>query len=334
MTESQEVIVSGIQSTGLLHIGNLFGAIQNWARRQEEYKCYIFVADLHALTTPDTLSPSELQASKRAAVAAYLACGINPERSVIFCQSDVPQHPYAGWLMTCATPIGWLERMTQFKTKAQRGERESVSAGLLTYPALQAADIVLYGAKYVPTGEDQKQHLEYTRNLVERFNTLYGAELTVPQPLIEETGSRIMGLDEPDVKMSKSVSQERPAHAVMLSDDNDTIRYKIRRAVTDSGERVDPMESGSGVQNLVEIYAGCMQMSRQWAWKEVNGLKYGKLKNHVSDALIERLGPIREEYLRLIEDVPAIDNVIADGGRKAREVASVTLEEMRRVVGA
>lgn len=333
MPKEKPVIVSGVQSSGNLHIGNLFGAIQNWVGRQDEYTCYIFVADLHALTVPDLVRPDDLRNARIEGAAAYLACGIDPQRSVIFRQSDVSEHAYAGWLMTCATPIGWLERMTQFKAKAQRGERESVSAGLLTYPALQAADIVLYDANYVPTGEDQKQHIEYTRNLVERFNTLYEPCLTVPYPLIETTGARIMGLDDPEVKMSKSLAQDQGGHAVMLTDDDATIKRKIRRAVTDSGSQVDPATAGAGVTNLVEIYAGAKQIDRQAAFDELGGLRYGELKEAVYTVLVERLAPIRDKYFELMADPSVVRDVLADGADRAGRVAHETLTRMRHVVG-
>jgi tryptophanyl-tRNA synthetase len=328
----KSVIVSGVQASGDIHIGNYLGAVQNWVRLQNSHACYIFVADLHALTVPGAVSPDDLRRSRLNAAITYLGCGIDPERAVIFCQADVPEHAYAGWLMACATPIGWLERMTQFKSKSRSNARESAGAGLLTYPALQAADIVLYRANFVPTGEDQKQHIEYTRDLVERFNQLYESALTVPNPLIERTGARIMGLDDPEAKMSKSTAKIKPAHAILLTDVDAVIRQKLRRAVTDSGTAVDET-AGAGIRNLLEIYAATSGIMRENAFEKFKGSSYGALKDAVADAVIERVAPVRDAIRRWSEHPDEVAAVLAEGARKASRVAARTLGEMRRAVG-
>lgn len=331
--QKKPVIVSGVQSSGNIHIGNYLGAIQNWIGRQDTHDCYIFVADMHALTVPGSVSPEDLRASRRRAVAAYVASGIDPDRSVIFCQADVEAHAYAGWLMTCATPIGWLERMTQFKSKARSGEKEAAGAGLLTYPALQAADIVLYNADLVPTGHDQKQHIEYARDLVERFNHLYPAGLTVPSPMIERTGARVMGLDDPTSKMSKSTAKQKGGHAVFLDDDDALIRKKFRRAVTDSGTGVDAETSGPGVRNLVEIIAACGGQTLEQAFKDLHGVSYGELKNAAADAVIKRVAPIRERIVEINQNPDEVEGILEDGAARARKVATATLSRMRAATG-
>lgn len=224
-------VLSGIAATGKLHIGNYIGALSVWAGEQDRYENFFFIADLHALTIPENVAPSYLRQHTREIVALYLACGLDPDMSVLFLQSRVPAHPTLAWIFDCLTPVRWLERMTQYKAKS---EQTNPSAGLLTYPALQAADILLYQPNYVPVGDDQRQHVELTRDIAQRFNHLYGELFVVPDPLIRQSGARIMGLDDPTIKMSKSLAETREGHAIGLLDPADKIRRAVMRAVTDS----------------------------------------------------------------------------------------------------
>ncbi|MGH2687974.1 MAG: tryptophan--tRNA ligase, partial [Actinomycetota bacterium] len=224
-------VLSGIQASGRLHIGNYVGALSRWAEEQDRYENYFFVADLHALTIPESVRPDDLRDRVNEIVAIYLACGLDPAKSVLFRQSHVPAHAILGWILTCMTPVGWLERMTQYKSKS---EGRSAGAGLFTYPALQAADILLYQARFVPVGDDQRQHVELTRDVAMRFNHMFGELFVLPEPLIRETGARIMGLDDPTMKMSKSLAEQRGGHAIALLDPPEKIRNAVMRAVTDS----------------------------------------------------------------------------------------------------
>ena len=254
MTKAQTKprVLSGIQASGRLHIGNYIGAISLWAENQAQYENFLFVADLHALTIPESVDPKVLRGRIEEVFALYLACGIDPEQSTLFVQSEVPQHAELSWLLTCATPVSWLERATQYKVK---GSSEHASAGLLCYPSLQAADIFLYDADAVPVGDDQRQHVEITRAIGRRFNGLFGEILKIPDLLIRESGSRIMGLDDATAKMSKSTAEKQSGHAIGLLDTSAQARKKIMRAQTDSGSAVDfATELSQGVENLLVIH--------------------------------------------------------------------------------
>ena len=323
-------VLSGIQPSGQPHIGNLFGALKPWVVKQDEYQNFFCIVDLHAVTVPQ--SPDLLRRRIRQLAALYLAAGLDTSRSVIFVQSRVTAHAELAWLLGCVTPLGWLQRMTQFKAKVRDGA-PTISTGLLTYPVLMAADILAYQADYVPVGDDQKQHLELTRDIAARFNQTYGETLTMPRALIGHTGAgaRIMGLDDPTAKMSKS--NPEAGHAVSLLDSPDVIRRKIRRAKTDSGSAVDIARSEAGIANLVEIYRCATGASLEEASADLDGIRYGELKDRVADALIEVLTPLQRRYGDFERDPAGIESVLTSGTARAAEVADVTAEAVRSRMG-
>ena len=277
--------------------------------------------------------PEAVRSSVLELAALYLACGLDPQASVLFVQSHVAAHTQLGWILECHTPLGWLERMTQFKSKAGTGrERERAAAGLLTYPDLMAADILLYDADYVPVGDDQRQHVELCRDIAQRLNSLRGEIFRVPEPLIRTTGARVMGLDDPTTKMSKSVARTSPAHAILLLDPPDTIRKKIGRATTDTNPAVaEPL--GPGVANLVDIYAALRGVDHAAAVAEHAGATYGALKGAVTDALVEVLEPVQARYREIRADEPGLVAILADGAERAAAVADPTLLRVQRAVG-
>lgn len=323
-------VLSGIAATGTLHIGNYIGALSVWAKDQDTYENYFMVADLHALTIPENVQPDDLRARIREIVGLYLACGLDPERSAIFRQSDVSAHPTLGWILGCVTPVGWLERMTQYKSKS---EQVSASAGLFTYPALQAADILLYQAEYVPVGDDQRQHVEITRDIAQRFHHLFGTVFTLPQPLIRESGDRIMGLDDPSIKMSKSLAGVRDGHAIGLLDPPKKIRRSIMRAVTDSGSQLDPDHLSSGVENLLVLFETLTGSSREATLAKFAGQGYGVLKREVAEVAIEKVAEIQARYQSIRDDDAALDRVLADGAERAERIAGETLDSAMRATG-
>lgn len=326
-------VLSGVQPSGNLTIGNYLGALKQWAREQYNYESFFCVVDLHAITVP--YDPATLRAKTREVAALYLACGIDPAISTVFVQSHIPAHSELAWLLNCVTPLGWLYRMTQFKDKAAKQQAESVSAGLLNYPVLMAADILLYQADAVPVGDDQRQHLELTRDLAQRFNHLFGETFTIPEPMIPPAGARIRALDDPTVKMSKSeVSSEY--HAVYLLDPPDKARKKIMRAVTDSGREIrfsdDPERAG--VNNLLELYEAMTGETREAIEAHFATARgYGDLKKEVADVLIATLEPIQARYEELTRDVSYIDGLLAEGAARARVVANATLDLVRERMG-
>jgi tryptophanyl-tRNA synthetase len=324
-------VLSGIQPTGNLHLGNYLGAIRHWVDGQDERENFICVVDLHAITVPQV--PASLRAHTRSLSALLFAAGIDPERTCLFVQSHVRAQCEGAWILSCITPLGWLERMTQYKTKA--GRQESVNTGLLTYPVLQAADILLYDANQVPVGHDQKQHVELARDIAQRFNHLYGETFVIPEPAIPEVGARIMGLDDPTAKMSKSDASVR-GHAVLFSDSDEDIRRAIKRAVTDSGREIrfsdDPERAG--VNNLLTIYqsiTGKTSTEVEADFADARG--YGDLKSRVADVVVERIAPIRERYLELEADPAALDELLARGAERARAVAEAKIHEVKERVG-
>ena len=323
-------VLSGIQPSGQLHIGNLFGALRPWVVKQDEYQNFFCIVDLHAVTVPQ--EPEMLRRRIRELAALYLAAGLDTSRSVIFVQSRVRAHTELAWLLGCVTPAGWLQRMTQYKAKVRDGA-PAISTGLLTYPVLMAADILVYQADYVPVGDDQRQHLELTRDIVSRFNQVYGDILTIPRPLIGHTGAgaRIMGLDDPTAKMSKSNSNA--GHAVSLVDSPDMIRRKIRRAKTDSGNSVDVARSETGIANLVEIYRCATGATFEEACSELDGSGYGVLKDRVADTLIEVLAPLQKRYAEFENDPATLESILDDGTARAEEVADVTAKVVRSGMG-
>ena len=324
-------VFSGIQPSGDLHLGNYLGAIKGWVQRQSDKENFFCIVDLHAITVPQ--DPKELQHQTRAVAALYLASGLDPSKCTVFVQSHVTEHAEATWILNCVTPVGWLERMTQYKDKA--AGQESVATGLLDYPVLMAADIILYDAHEVPVGDDQKQHVELTRDIAQRFNRLYGDTFVVPEPVIPEVGARIMGLDNPAVKMAKTYSHVR-GHMVRMMDEPKEIERSFKRAVTDSGNEIvfsdDPAKAG--VSNLLGIYrvvTGKSQTEAEADFADARG--YGELKGRVAEVVIAELMPIRERYHELMGDVAELDLLLTRGAEKARAVSGPKLEEVKRRVG-
>lgn len=324
-------VFSGIQPTGKLHLGNYLGALRWWTEAQAAHHCTFAIVDLHALTVPGAVPPEALPGKIREAAALVIAAGVDPARATLFVQSHVPAHAELTWLLNCVTPVGWLERMTQYKTKA--AHQESPSAGLLDYPVLQAADILLYDAGLVPVGADQKQHVELARDVAQRFNRLFGETFAVPEPWIRAGGARIMGLDDPTAKMSKSTGERRAGHAVGLADPPETIRRAIQAAVTDSGREVRAATAGPGVANLLAIYAGVTGASAAETAARFDGRGYGELKRGVADAVIAALEPLQRRFAEWMADPARLDHVLAQGGERARAAAGPTLERARKAVG-
>ncbi|MDQ3891275.1 MAG: tryptophan--tRNA ligase [Actinomycetota bacterium] len=316
-------VFSGIQPSGTSHLGTYLGALKNWVSVQEEHESYFCIVDLHALTVPQ--NPKVLRANVREMAAIFIAVGLDPERAVIFRQSRVSEHTELGWLLNCIARVGELTRMTQFKDKSQRGGAESASVGLYAYPVLQAADILLYNAHLVPVGEDQRQHLELSRTLARRFNGLYGETFAVPEPMILETGARVMALDEPTQKMSKSAPT--PAGYIALLDEPDVIRRKIRRAKTDSGTEVVATPDKPALTNLLGIYASLTGSSIPEIEEQYRGKGYGDFKKDLAEVVVECLSPIREQTLELLDNPRELDEVLEAGAEKAREVARFTLHD-------
>lgn len=325
-------VFSGIQPTGNIHLGNYLGAVKNWVDQQEEKTNFFCIVDLHSLTIQQ--DPAALRAQTRSLAAVLLACGLDPQKSTLFIQSHVTAHAEASWLLSCVTPLGWLQRMTQFKDKSTK--QESVLTGLLTYPVLMAGDILLYDADEVPVGDDQKQHVELTRDIAQRFNALYEEEFfIIPQPKIPEIGARIMGLDNPLVKMSKSLAHVR-GHSIGLLDDPKEIMNSLKRAVTDSGKEIvfsdDPEKAG--VNNLLSIYKAVTNKTVSEVEADfANARGYGDLKKGVAEAVIEALNPIREKYQRLMQDPAELDKLLATGAQQARAVATPKLNALKEMMG-
>lgn len=324
------VVFSGIQPSGNLHIGNYIGAIRQWVAGQREKVNYFCIVDLHALTVPQ--DPQALREQTRRLAALLLAAGIDPEQSTLFLQSHVRAHAECSWLLNCVTPLGWLERMTQYKAKAAK--QESVLTGLLDYPVLMAGDILLYDANEVPVGDDQKQHVELTRDIAQRFNYLYGDTFVIPEPIIPPEGARIMGLDDPLVKMSKS--EMARGHAVRLVDDDEETLYVFKRAVTDSGRDIrfssDPEKAG--VTNLLTIYQALTGKTREAVEADFASARgYGDLKLRVAEVAIETLRPIRERYKQLVADPAELDRLLARGAQRACEVADPKVALVKERMG-
>ena len=322
-------MLSGIQPSGDLHLGNYLGAIKNWGARSDNYECFYFMADLHTITVRQT--PADLRRRTLEQLAQYIACGLDPEKNTLFVQSHVHQHAELGWVLQCYTMFGELSRMTQFKDKSAK-HAENVNGGLFTYPSLMAADILLYQPDLVPVGHDQKQHCELTRDVAQRFNGIYGDVFKVPEPYIPETGARIMSLNAPDSKMSKSM----PEGCVFLMERPEDIQRKFKRAITDSDTencvRYDPANK-PGVANLMSIYSSVTGKTFAEIESEFAGQGYGKFKPVVGDAVIEHLRPIREESQRLLKDKAYLEGVYRDGAQKASYVAEKTLRKVYKKVG-
>ena len=329
MMDKKKVMLSGIQPSGDLHLGNYLGPLRHWPEMIEEFDCYFFMADLHTITVRQ--DPAQLRKRTLTQIAQYIACGLDPEKCVLFVQSHVPAHAQLSWVLNCYTMFGELSRMTQFKDKSAK-HKDNINAGLFTYPALMAADILLYQPDFVPVGEDQKQHVEICRDIAERFNGVYGEVFRVPEPYIAKVGARIMSLNAPEAKMSKSL----PEGCVFLMEKPEDILRKFKRAVTDSDTercvRYAPAEK-PGVSNLIQIYAAATGKSYEAIEAEFEGQGYGKLKPAVGEAVVEALRPIREETERLLQDKAYLESVYRAGAEKASYVAEKTLRKVYKKVG-
>lgn len=329
---SKPVVLSGIQSSGNLHIGNYLGALQHWAADQDKYVNFFMIADYHAITLlPDA---EYLRTQRRMLMGLLLAVGLDPARSVIFAQSDVMEHMELSWILTCVAPVGWLERMTQYKDRIKKlGDQESIGAGLLIYPCLMAADILIYNANYVPVGEDQRQHVELTRDVAIRFNYHYGETFTVPEAIIRQSGARIMSLSKPENKMSKS--DEDTDGCIGLLDPPDDIRRKVKRATTDSQRDIvfDPNPERAGLFNLLTIFQHFSGLSQAEIEKHFSGKGYKELKEDLGQLLVEKLTPIQRRYAEVTADPAYIPRIMAEGADKARAVASQTLKRARLAIG-
>jgi tryptophanyl-tRNA synthetase len=321
-------VFSGIQPTGSLMIGNYLGAIKYWVSSQDNYDNVFCIVDLHAITVQQ--DPEVLKTRIREVAGLLLAAGIDPKRSILFIQSHISAHSELAWILNCFIPMGWMQRMTQFKEKSAR-HKEQVSVGLFDYPALMAADILLYNTDVVPVGEDQKQHVELARDTAQRFNNIYGETFVLPQPLIPDVGARIMGLDDPTKKMSKS--ETASDHAINLLDPPDAIRAKIMRATTDSLKEIRFDESRPGINNLLTIYHAFTGQSQKDIEAQFEGKGYSDFKKALAEVVVEGLRPLQERYKELTADPTRIDSILADGANRARPTAEKVLAEVKKRVG-
>ncbi|MCR5213342.1 MAG: tryptophan--tRNA ligase [Eubacterium sp.] len=328
MEERKKVLLSGIQPTGVFTLGNYIGAVRNWKVMQEEYDCAYFIADLHSLTVRQ--DPAELRKRTKDAYALLLACGIDPKKSLAFIQSHVPAHAELGWILSCYTQFGELSRMTQFKDKSQQ-HKDNINAGLFDYPALMAADILLYQPDYVPVGADQKQHVELTRNLVDRFNGIYGEVFRMPEPYIPKNGAKIMSLQDPTKKMSKS--DENPHATVSILDKPDVIMARFKRAVTDSESEIVFREGKDGINNLMTIYSVFTGQTFEQIEKDFEGKGYGDFKKEVGTVVVDALTPVREEFERLSKDKAYLEECYRAGAEMASKIAGRTLTKVKKKVG-
>lgn len=330
-TPVKKRVFSGVQPTGNIHLGNYLGAIRNWVNEQQIYDNIFCIVDLHAITVLP-IDPKELHFNTRKLAALYLACGLNTRYCKLFVQSHVRQHAEASWIMECFAPIGWLQRMTQFKVKAAELHADSISTGLLCYPALMACDILLYQTHYVPVGDDQRQHLELTRDLAQRFNSMYEQEVfTIPEPQIRTVGARIMALDDPTKKMSKSDPND--FSRINLLDDPKTIKKKIARSTTDSERLVKFDDERPGITSLLTIYQTLTGQTQEVIEAEFAGKGYGDFKAALTDQLVAALEPIQRRYYELINDLPTLEAILKQGADEARPIAEVTLQRVKDVIG-
>ena len=326
--EDKKLIFSAIQPTGTLTLGNYIGAVRNWSPLQEEYNCIYCVADMHAITVRQ--DPAKLRQNSLAAYALLMACGIDPEKSILFIQSHVPTHPMLSWVLGCSTQFGELSRMTQFKDKSQR-HADDVNAGLFTYPVLMASDILAYNADFVPVGIDQKQHLELARNIAQRFNQRYGDFFTLPEPYIIDVGAKVMSLQDPTKKMSKS--DENPNACILILDDKDTIIRKFKRAVTDSDAEICYREGKDGINNLMSIYSCVTGKNFDEIESEFKGKGYGDFKVAVGEAVADNLAPVRTEFDRLISDKAYLKECYTAGAAKAQKYSQRIVSKVYHKVG-
>lgn len=328
MLNDKKVLYSGMQATGNLTLGNYLGALKNWLTLNEEYECFFGVMDLHSITIRQ--NPAEFRKRARNLLALYIAAGLDPVKNCIYFQSHVSAHAELSWILSCFTYMGELNRMTQFKDKAAK-HADNINAGLYTYPVLMAADILLYQSDYVPVGKDQQQHLEITRDIAQRFNAIYGDVFTIPEGYYGKQGAKIMSLQDPAKKMSKS--DENINGSIYLMDDTDTIIRKCKRAVTDSGSEIRYSEDKPGISNLLDIYTACTGKTIEEAEKEFDGKGYGEFKLAVGEAVASVLSPLQKEYEKIVNDKEYLDGIIKENDDKARYFANKTLRKVRKKVG-
>lgn len=328
MFKDKKVVFSGVQPSGMLTIGNYLGAIRNFSAFSDEYRCYYCVVDMHAITVRQ--NPAELRRRTYETLALYIACGLDPEKNVLFIQSHVPAHAELGWILDCYAMFGELGRMTQFKDKSAK-MADNINAGLFTYPTLMAADILLYQTELVPVGADQKQHLELARDIANRFNGVYSDTFVVPDPYIPPTSAKIMSLAEPDKKMSKSDENENAV--VRVLDPRDVIMRKFKRAVTDSGSEIKRGEGKDGIENLMSIYGAFTGKSFDEIEREFDGKGYGDFKVAVGETCADALAPVQAEFQRLLADKAYLESVMKNGAMEAGMAAARTMSKVRRKVG-
>ena len=328
MINDKKVLFSGMQATGNLTLGNYLGALKNWVTLSDEYECFYSVVDMHSITVRQ--EPATLRKRARALLTLYIAAGLDPEKNCIYYQSHVSGHAELSWILNCFTYMGELNRMTQFKDKSAK-HADNINAGLFTYPVLMAADILLYQADVVPVGVDQMQHLEITRDIAERFNNIYGDVFTIPEAYIGKVGAKIMSLQDPSKKMSKS--DENPNASIYLMDDVDTIIRKCKRAVTDSEAQILYRDEQPGIKNLIDIYCACTGKTPDETVREFDGKGYGEFKPAVGEAVVAVLKPLQERVAELNKDKAYIDSVIKKNGEKAQYFANKTLRKVQKKVG-
>ena len=328
MIDDKKVLFSGMQATGCLTLGNYLGALKNWLTLSEEYECFYSVVDLHSITVRQ--DPAEFRQKAKNLLALYIAAGLDPEKNCIYYQSHVSGHAELAWILNCFTYMGELNRMTQFKDKSAK-HADNINAGLFTYPVLMAADILLYQTDVVPVGIDQLQHLELTRDIAQRFNAIYGDVFTIPEPFIGKTGAKIMSLQDPLKKMSKS--DENPNASIYLTDDRDTIIRKFKRAVTDSEAKILHREEQPGVSNLIEIYSACTGKSFEEVEKEFDGKGYGDFKLAVGETVADMLTPLQTRHAEILKDNAYLDGIVKNNAEKAQYYANKTLRKVQKKVG-
>ena len=320
-------VFSGVQPTGNIHIGNYLGALKNWVKIQYEYESIFCIVDLHAVTLYQ--EPAELRSKIGELAAIFLAVGIDPKHSSIVVQSSIPEHAELAWMLTCVTPLGWLERMTQYKAKSE--SQESIGDGLLQYPVLMAADILLYNAAIVPVGEDQAQHLELCRDIAQRFNGLYGETFVMPKTSLPGVGARVMGLDDPTKKMSKSATGS--GHAISMLDPPGVLRKKIMRATTDSKPGVNYDDMGPGVENLLSIFQAFSEWTPDRMQSHFSGMRYGDLKKQVAEMVAASLEPIQKRYREIVSEPGYVTGVLRESAARVRPMALETVEMVKRRMG-
>ena len=328
MLDGKKVLFSGMQATGNLTLGNYLGALKNWTTLTDEYQCFYSVVDMHSITVRQ--DPAELRKRARNLLTLYIAAGLDPEKNCLYYQSHVTGHAELAWILNCFTYMGELNRMTQFKDKAAK-HADNINAGLFTYPVLMAADILLFQSDVVPVGKDQLQHLEITRDIAERFNGIYGDVFTIPEPYIGKVGAKIMSLQDPAKKMSKS--DENPNASIYLMDDPDTIIRKFKRAVTDSEACIRYSDDQPGIKNLIDIFSACSGMSQEQIVADFEGKGYGDFKMAVGESVVNVLKPIQDRYAELQKDKAYLDSIIKTNAEKAQYYSNKTLRKVQKKVG-